>query len=540
MKNAYPNYAPDSIFTKPVYDLNKWLGAMREIYTKVHFGGVTFKECFGTVTSNWNEVEKQDFSAWMQYYQSETQNKYKKAFANFYVNDNIPGYFLPNAPNAPPPVVPDASQPLVTVKSDVQEKVDKEERRKRVEDQRKKIIGRLHAAVKHLTSHDGQLLAGAEFEKLLSSLYEIIKQVQTVNKISLSNRLYYDLIIRQANKLAYDGYDESARFLTKFAQNTQGALPLGQNPPGVASALGDGVAGTLGNSTPSPNALAAPIPPALEEPKEKTPLDELLENLETAGLTDTNMSEDDEEDLDEVEVTLENELMVEAQMAPEVAPKPQLVPETPAASAPILNPTSVPSSIPQEELEVTLPEKEDEDVGAGQSSGIDTIIDTALSSITVKDVVRKIEDINAIFQNRTIARELSIIDLMLSTLGLSSYFNNLSEIIQKNHEASNYSISRLSDILTKLRGAMSDETITLTEEPTVITDPHIKAIQDKLENQKSKEQNRKQMRKQLQNNELEEQMQRQNEPAIELAPQVPQAPAQPPTEEIAQTPAKIV
>lgn len=531
MKNAYPNYAPDSIFTKPVYNLNKWLEAMREIYTKVHFTGMSFKECLGNITSNWDEVEKRDFQAWMQYYQSNNQNKYKKAFsnpANFYINQDIPGYFIPNPPNVPSPVVQNVSEPISAVQSDVQERIEKEQRRKRMEDQRKKIIGRLNAAVKHLTSHDGQLLAGGEFEKLLASLYELIKQVQTVNKISLSNRLYYDLIIRQANKLGSNGYMQSARFLTKFAQNTQGALPLGQNPPGVASLPGDGVAGTLGNSTPSPNALAAPPPEELEEPKEKGPLDELLENFETAGLTDINMSEDDEDEL--AEISLEDEITIEAQMAP----SPMLPAEQPA---PVQNPTA-PAVAPQEDLEVSLPEEEEMHAAPAdqEGPGIDAIIDSALSNITIKDVIRKIEDVNAIFQNRTIARELSIVDLMLSTLGLSSYFNNLSEIIQKNHEASNYSISRLSDILTKLRGAIADEPLPMAEQPNEVS-PEIKAIQQKLENQRSKEENRKELRKQLQDDELAEQMEEKKNPK---PLEVPQAPLQPVTEEIAKTPTQIV
>jgi hypothetical protein len=337
--------------------------------------------------------------------------------------------------------------------------------------------------------------------------------------------LYYDLIIRQANKLGSNGYTQSARFLTKFAQNTQGALPLGQNPPGVASLPGDGVAGTLGNSTPSPNALAAPPPEELEEPKEKGPLDELLENFETAGLTDINMSEDKEDELDEV--SLEDEITIEAQMAPSpVLPTEQVAP--PQIAAP---------TMPQDDLEVSLPDEETAEVATDNDGpGIDAIIDSALSNITIKDVIRKIEDVNAIFQNRTIARELSIVDLMLSTLGLSSYFNNLSEIIQKNHEASNYSISRLSDILTKLRGAIADDPLPMAEQPTEVP-PEIKAIQQKLENQRSKEENRRELRKQLQDDELAEQMEEKRNPK---PAEVPQAPVQPVTEEIAKTPTQIV
>lgn len=188
--NAYPNFAPDSLYTKPVYSLNHWLEAMRELYTKIHFGN-SYKEAFGSITDNWDPVERRDFEAWLEYYQSGNQNRYKKA--NFYVNDNIPGYFVPNSPNQVPSPIPDLSEPVAAAQQDLREKLDKEQKRKLIEDQRKRIIGRLNAAIKHLTAYEGHLLAGSEFSSLLTSMYELLKQIQTVNKISLSNQLHYDL-----------------------------------------------------------------------------------------------------------------------------------------------------------------------------------------------------------------------------------------------------------------------------------------------------------------------------------------------------------
>lgn len=549
MKNAYPNFAPDSIFIKPVYNLNKWLEAMREIYSKLYFG-TPFKESFGHVTSHWDEVEKKDFSSWMQYYQGGNQNKYKKA--QFYVNENIPGYFIPNAPRASaPPVIPDLNDLIMNLEPPVETpaqleqkaKAEKENKRKLMEEQRKKIVGRLHAAIKHLTSYEGHMLAGEELDKLLTGMYTLLHQIQTVNKISVSNQLYYDLIIRQANKLAHDGFTRSARFLTKFAQNAPSArMDMAQGPIPIASQQSDGVAGSLGNSNPSVDSLSAAPPAALEAspapaeappvPEEKDPLDEVLENLSTGGITDKNFSFDDNE-LDN-EITLDDELSVEAQMMPS-EPKPSTAPfpAPPMASKP-----PSPESFPQDDMEVSLPEKEEtSNKRNAPDKDIDAIINSALSSISIKDVVRKIEDVNAIFQNRTIARELSIIDLMLSNLGLSSYFNNLSEIIQKNHEASNYSISRLSDILTKLRGAISPDSIDLTEEPQV--NPQVQQLQGRLQNQKDKEENRREMRKQIQDNALSEELQDQGvAPAVEEG-QVATPPMKP-ADEISQVPTQLV
>ena len=490
---SYPNFTTDDVFIKPVYNLNKWLDSMRAIYAKLHFG-VSFKEAFGTITDNWNEVEKQDFSAWLSYYQSNNQYKYKKA--NFYVNENIPGYFVPNTKIAPPPIVPDLNDTISTMSSEMQEKMEKEDKRKKIEEQRKRIIGRLHAAVKHLTSYEGHLLAGDEFEKLLTGMYDLIKQFQTVNKVSLSNQLYYDLIIRQANKLSHNGFSTSAVFLRKFAQNSSGRLDAsGPIPQGSVAGVAGGVeGGNLANNAPPISSMTTPPP---DELKEKSPLDELLENLETGGFTDFNSSEDEKENEDELnEVSLDDDLSVEAQMAPPMAPPSPI----PASVEPM---EASPTSTVDTDLNVSLPEVQEKEMAPNKD--IDAIIDSALSHVTIKDVIKKIEDINSIFQNRTITRELAIVDLMLSNLGLSSYFSNLSEVVQKNHESSNYSISRLSDILMKLRGAITEDKIDM--EGNIDVAPEVQKVQQNLKQQKIKEDNRKEMRKQLQDETIGEELQ---------------------------------
>jgi len=566
MKNAYPNFAPDSIFIKPVYNLNKWLDAMREIYSKLYLG-TPFKESFGNVTSNWEIVEKKDFASWITYYQSGNQTKYKKA--QFYVNDSIPGYLLPNIQrNVPPPVVPDFNEAAAEAQLSAQnvaqtaaqaaqiEKDEKKQKREMMEEQRKKIIGRLHAAIKHLTSYEGHLLVGEEFEKLLSGMYTLLQQIQTVNKVSLSNQLYYDLTIRQANRLSNDGFTRSAKFLTKFAQSTgtptttgvPGKMDFAQGEIPIASQSGDGVAGSLENPTPPVDALTAPPPPALTEdaalpsppvaPKEKDPFEELLENLNTGGFTDSNFSDSTEKDELDSDITLDDDLSVEAQFAP---PAQQTAP-TPFPAPPMPSKPPSPGTIPQDNMEVSLPETITPS-SETSNKDIDAIINSALSSISIKDIVKKIEDVNAIFQNRTIVRELSIIDLMLFNLGLSSYFNNLSEIIQKNHEASNYSISRLSDILTKLRGAISAE-IDLTEQPETRSD--VQQLQHKLQLDKDKDENRKEMRKQIQDNALSEELQDQTkEPTLpsQPTPTAQSAMLTPPTEpaeEVSQVPTQLI
>lgn len=499
MKYAYPNFGEPEVLSKPLYNLNKWLDAMRQIYSQMHFGEGRHTAT-KNIVGNWDKTEQRDFGKWMNYYEGNNHQKYKIANANFYVNDNIPGYFVPNpAPKSAPSPVPDISEPASIVNQTIQTQLDKEQKRKIVEEQRKRIISRLNAAVRHLTAREGHMLAGNEFDRLLSSLYDLIKQFQTINKISLSNQLFYDLIVRQANKLDNSGFGKSSKFLKKFADVT-GDIDLKQSPLPITSKPDMG--GTLENPA-APSADLLTVSPPGEHNEEKDPLDELLENLETSGLTDLNSSSDEEID----EITLD-ELIAEAQMMP-----------APAAIKPHVLPS-------EEDLEVSLPEN----VQRAQSKDIDSKIDIALSNVTIQDVIKKIEGVTAIFQNRAIARELSVIDLMLSTLGLSSYFSNtLSEIIQKSHEGHNYSMSRLSDMLTKLRGAVVKDNVDLIEDP-VAQAPEIKQIQQRLENQKNKEEKAKEMRKQIQQNELVKEMQdtenkgkpAEISPAQEILTQAPQ------------------
>lgn len=500
MKQAYPNYIND-ISAKPIYNLNKWLDAMRDIYAKCHFGS-SFKEAFGAITGNWNEVEKKDFETWLDYYQSDNHLKYKKA--NFYVNDNIPGYFIPNKPQPVPPPIPNLSAPTEVARVEVQEKIDKAEQRAKIEEQRKRIISRLHSAIKHLTSHEGHLLAGEEFDRLLSSMYEILKQFQTINKISLSNRLYYDLMVRQANKLELGGFKSSSSFLRKMAQHNVGSLDA-SGPIPIASTSGNGPAGgTLENPNPSVESLSSKVPEELKEDP-KDPLDELLDNLETGGITDSNFSEDD------LEVSLDD-LKVEAQVAPS-----QSISTVPVNTPPV----------PNDELEVSLQPQET----VKNEKDIDAILDGAFSNITVQDVIDKLDNIISIFRNRQLSRELMIIDFMLHKLGLVSLFPELAESNQRLLDSNQYVLSRLEKIYSQLNGTISVSTIDLETEPSV-TNPEALDIKEQISDKQEKDKNNKELRKKLENEDLNQE--------VKQSPVAQSTQVMKPVEEISQVPTQIV
>src|SRR5258708_9641009 len=160
--------------------------------------------------------------------------------------------------------------------------LSKEDKRKIIEDQRRKILGRLNSAEKLLSSHQGQVFAGPDFERLLIAIYELKKQIQTVNKISLSTQTVIDLIVRQANILKMQGFNNASGFLAKLAQNTPGdfSMNLGEVPAGGSQPQGGG---SLGNIT--PDLLQTPGGPESKEITSDRAVATFIANFEDPRLT---------------------------------------------------------------------------------------------------------------------------------------------------------------------------------------------------------------------------------------------------------------
>src|SRR5208282_6852066 len=96
-----------------------------------------------------------------------------------------------------------------------------------IEKQRQKIIGRLDSAEKLLRSPEGQDFAGTELENLMEAIYSLKKKVQLVNKLSTSTRLYEDMIVREANVLSRRGFVKAANMLYSVAQSPGASAELG-------------------------------------------------------------------------------------------------------------------------------------------------------------------------------------------------------------------------------------------------------------------------------------------------------------------------
>jgi hypothetical protein len=152
----------------------------------------------------------------------------------------------------------------------------------------------------------------------------------------------------------------------------------------------------------------------------------------------------------------------------------------------------------------------------------DSQLDSVLSGVTVEDIVKKIEELSKVFKTREIPRQLAMVDMMLDSLGLASFFPSLSEATNKALESNNYILTRVEGILTQLSGAVKTKSLDLTHEAA--TPPQAEAVKGKLQEEENIEKERKEMRKELSDKALEERA-KEDTPELEVTEEDLGAPA---------------
>jgi hypothetical protein len=537
---AYPNY-DEYMYTSPARDTRKWIDAVKDIYYKEKIGQDK-RSAILTTIGKWDDMEKKDFFNWLKFYEEGAHLKYKYAQQMWYEGIN-PGYVLPFKKDAP---VADTNHA-----DDSLEEMSQTEKKRIIEQQRKKIIGRLDSIEKLLRSEDGQLFAQKEFETLLEIIYQLKKKIQLINKKSASTKLYDDMIVREANVLMKRGFNRAADLLYKLADDVPAAVPPA--PPTTVSGAPttvpgdqvgtdknvDGVSGPLNNPPPAPVAAPPPGPPPPPPPPPASEgMEEFLKGLKGGNITSDKSDTNDLEvlDVDDLEVD-DLEVIKEAQEAapspPEPSPEPAPAPPPPEENLEVTEDVA-PKAPTDSNLEV---KEEDSPTGNKPSStAFDSAIDSAFKNIKVDDVVAKLEDLAKIFKTREVPRQLAFVDMMLDTLGISSFFPSLAEATNKSLESNQYILTRVEDILSKLRGTMETNEIDLTSETP--TPPEMEALKGKLSEQDENEKAKKKMRKDLEDKKLQEQSKEAPEVEIEedlskpteVAPPAapPPAPAAPP------------
>lgn len=516
-KLSYPNFN-DAAPLMPIYDIKRWSSAFQNILIKQNLGS-TRQQALQEVVGDWSPLEQFNFKNWVKFYESGDQFKYKKA--QYYVNDQL-SYFVPNPstkaePPSPIKSVQEVQQDAANIAQQNKPGLSDEDKRKLIEDQRRKLISRLNSVEKLLGSQQGHMFAGKDFENLLHSIYELKKQIQTINKISLSTQTYVDLMVRQANFLKRNGCNVAANFMLRLAQQTPGPAQgyPGEGAMPMAGSIEQGL-GSLDNNTPSLNNLAK-LPPLEADPN--VPIEGLsgfLENLEGGGLTDGDQLEADDEVLIDDDVILDQEIgpqeeiVVEAQM---VENKP-----TPSKPAPIKPPVQ---ETPSTKINI-------------ERTNFDALVDAAFDKLTIQDLLIKLQEIQQIFNRKEISKQLSLADLMFSKLGLTQYFPNFAEVQQKTLDATNYASTRLVDIISKLQSGIGINANTIDISGENQSDsPDVNILRQNLENTDKRERERKQLRKEVENKQIQEKAEKPEltveNPAGELAAEQPvvEAPAAP-------------
>lgn len=476
-KRAYPN---DEGYTymPTVYNLERWTNALRDIYVKVRLG--VKKEAAKTeILSSWPENERYNFANWMKYYESGEISKYKTASTPFYINEEA-NYFLPNPPGrfTPPSPLRDLNQ-IAQEANNIADRVapgmSKEDERKANEAFRHKLISRLNSLEKHLGTSQGYLFAGDEFENLLSSIHSLKAKIMSHNKLKLSAQTCLDLLIKEANILNRKNFKTASEVMVKVAQEMPaGGLDLNAPPPAPMPPPG------------------APLPAAPDggANETKTGLEGFLDNLQGGGITDGT-------DGDELDADDEVEFGDEVEMKPKKAAYWDMVVE--AQEAKQIKPPKDKKAAP---LEEEAPKAK---------SNFDALVDSAFNTLKVEDLLSKLQDINIIFTNKEISKQLALADLMFSKLGLTPYFSNFSEVQQKNLDCINYSASRMQDIIATLQGGLGRGKIDISKEPDP-NNPETELLQRHLENEEKKEDDRKAVRKEV----SQQDMMNKNKPEIEV------------------------
>ena len=489
---AYPNFESHYPIDSP-RDTNKWLNAIQTIYYKEK-NGLERSEALSHVINSWEDMEKLDFLSWLKFYEEGTHLKYKTAQDQNWYTGTAPGYFLP------------VTKKPTSFSNDFQEAKDSEEtstfeKKQIIEKQRQKIIGRLDSTEKLLRSEDGQLFAGKEFEMLLEIIYQLKKKIQMVNKKSASTKLYEDLIVREANVLNHNGFYKAAEVLYKLS-----AFPA-SSPPAPPTNVS-------GSPTTVPSAAAGNSPPGndppnlLKSPSKENVADEGMKDF-LNGLKGGNLSDEVLKIDDCLEVNdLDSDLIVEAQVTPavdnDVKPTPSPSPAQPSQDV------KVPIKS-DDDLEVT------EDQSDAPAQDFDNLIDVAFANLKVDDIVAKLEDLAKIFKNREVPRQLSIVDMMLDKLGISSFFPSLAEATNKALESNQYVLTRVEDILAKLRGTMhATKEVDLTSSNETPPAPEVAELQKRLKEDSDKEKEKKQLRKKLEDKSLQEKSVEKETPEIEI------------------------
>jgi len=486
-KRSYPNHDYGILPQRP-HNLEKWMSSMREIYFNVH-KGLPFKKALDNVTSDWDKMEKNDFEKWLSYYQQGTHAKYKTA--QYYQEEGEGPPLIPMShlqaklPGSSVPGMPNMDMYEARYKDNkkmedelllLEEKRKREEEAARKQDLRNKILSRLNAAERLVSNPKSQLdlndALDMGVDKWLETLHSLKRVIQTAPLKSASSPILFDLIVRHGNQLTSSGYPKAGRFLTKLAQAEQISL---EDAAGEINLEG----GEAPLAPPSDPNAAPTLAPAVPEEDEDAAMKDFVRKM-----NNEDVAEADDADADDGSIT------VEAQALPELPP--------------------------------TLEEPADIEVVEDDS------ITSEMQNISMESLIRRYERIADILRKRELPREYAAADLEMSELGIASFFPTHAEAHRSSLEANSYQLTRVEDILSRLRGAMNVTNpieLSTSPEEAAETSATLEQVRTNLEKVEQAEKMRQEKRKaDRQAKEMEELEQQQATQELQAPVEVEQAP----------------
>lgn len=447
-KRSYPVSSKENVINADYpYDISKWMMSMKNMYYLVS-RGMNGEAAFNEVTKNWTKMEQQDYKAWVRYYQENTHEKYKTAQYYQLGGDGEPmipmSHLKAVLPGSP---VPNMSS------FDNNPTLDEAANKERIKAKIRAIISRLQSAEK-LVTDPGVLamLKNLGIDNWLENLHALKRVIQTAPMRISSSPILEDLIVRQANKLAANGFEKEGYLLAKIAQ--EGPV----RPP---------TEDQLKEKQVAPEEPEIPIDTEMDEGDEAM--------LEFIQRMNNNYMEDDSD--------VNDKLMVTAQMEPLEVTAPE--PEPELEQAPDLPPEL------EQDPDLIIDEPEEEPQQVTISDPLDN------TNVTIEDIIERLETVADILRKREIPRQLSIVDLMMDRIGIVGFFPTLAEAQRSALESNQYMASRIDDVLSKLRGSViNDNKIDLTTTPAEASerDDTLEQVRQNLSNQEEKEKNKKTQR----------------------------------------------
>lgn len=317
------------------------------------------------------------------------------------------------------------------------------------------IVSRLNAAERLATEPEIQRALQQYLDigvvKWLEELQRVKRLIQVVPLRHAKSATLTDILMKRANEWEYAGFPKTAQTLRVIAQETPN------------------------DQTGDPTDLA---------------LEEIIKGMNPDEEEDINEVRDIEEDpLATISIKAQ-EVPPMAKTAPEAMPAPPALKDVPSPEAPL-------------DPEAPVPPAE-----AVPGASVD-IFDAALENVTVADVIMDLEGLANIFRNREISRTLSKIDLKLDHLGIASFFPSLAEASSKTLEGNQYALTRIEDVLAKLRGSVEtpiEHQVELGgEKETIKPIPNapIESVKNNLRQEQADEKARKERRKEQEEQKVE-------------------------------------